>query len=592
METIPSRLAVVGILCWDEYVNIYAETLRFVAWKLNRTGCDVIRFGCAGALATCTSINSTGARELTNNDRAKICTSCMIAQKLISVQAVFEANSKRVTEVESAALFINTLQQRLAINNKISDVLDMEYAGFKLCRIAFFDFAMVHKLGVESELVAYTAGRFVAGVSDLIKLLHLFELFQKNNRITHLIYVNGNYSQNSLACQFFNKYGVICLSVEPQLTSQHILNRILFKLHRIELQPEGICSVIDASESSVLRNAVACSSVFRNFGARINGGDFNAYTSLCEDDISSKEAQDLNQFMKGHHRIHSFFLSSEDELIPHVVTHGFLGDIGNNKLGNYKSQYEFTVYLLKEAARKPNIGFIVRIHPRMAINKRDMFESAEHRRYRSLLSENEIPRNVLILYGDNKISSYFIISISDLVLVSWSTIGLEALLLGVSVISVFPSHLMYPITSFSLQPTTQEEMEQALFCESNFGVPQNKKLMNWISFAYEGQFFATAAQRNREGTLGRLFRIVYRIFTSIGEYGTLAWTIDAIFLRSVKFDYDRLFVKNYKWSNLIRSPRDPSAKMLDKYRKRNHALLAEYGHKINISKETGRSPRF
>ncbi|MFX8327866.1 hypothetical protein ABTL71_19595, partial [Acinetobacter baumannii] len=61
--------------------------------------------------------------------------------------------------------------------------------------------------------------------------------------------------------------------------------------------------------------------------------------------------------------------------------------------------------------------------------------------------------NVLALHGDCPISSYFLVSRSSLVIVSWSTVGLEALLLGRPTIALFPEKLMYPVADFNGQPT-------------------------------------------------------------------------------------------------------------------------------------------
>jgi hypothetical protein len=219
----------------------------------------------------------------------------------------------------------------------------------------------------------------------------------------------------------------------------------------------------------------------------------------------------------------------------------------------------------------------------MAVNKRDPFESEEHLRYKCILTEQEIPKNVLILFGDSKVSSYFIINESDLVIISWSTIGLEALLLGAPVISAFPNYLMYPLASFSKQPETQAEMEKAMFGNSNFGEPQNARLLSWVGLAFETQFFATTAPRGRGGVFGKLYRGIYKLVKRVGGYQALAGAVDAVFLRNVKLEHERLFVK--KQSNTLHGRINEYlvTGMLRRYRKKYRNQLAEYGSEIRRS---------
>ncbi|CAG1003589.1 hypothetical protein MTYP_03105 [Methylophilaceae bacterium] len=570
----------VAIICLDGAVPLYANTLRFVAWKLRVEGGSVIRFGCDGILETCTSINSTGKIGLSGSEREKICQRCRAAQQEIATKTFFEVNEKDKLADENAVRFLDEVKDRLASGSRVADVLDMSYAGLPLCRIAFFDYSIVTKLAPESNLDALSADRFVAGVSDLIKLIHAFERFRKQHDITHIVYLNGNYTQNSLARHIFGEKGVICLSVEPQLTSQRVLNRVMLAPDRLSLHPEGLFH-FDLGNLSIDRNKLAdAQNVLLNFGARIKGADFNAYTSLDGQAIAAEEVGRFEKFLKTHKRITSFFLSSEDELTPHMITHGVSEVANPNPLGPYRTQLEFTSYLLAEAASHPEVGFVIRLHPRMAANKRDHFESEEHRRYKSLLAELNVPENVFVLYGDSKISSYFVISESDLVVISWSTIGLEALLLGVPVIAVFPGYLMYPLAMLSKQPINQGELESALCSNSNFGVADDKKLLAWMGMAFEGQFFATAAPRGRRRLLDKIYWVVYLISKRTGMIGAIYWLVNTILLRQVVIDTVRLLHRRENETPGTEVFQKASLQLLTRYRDKYRQLLEAYGLKI------------
>lgn len=570
----------VAIICLDGAVSLYADTLSFVAWKLQDKGVDVVRFGCNGILETCTSINSTGKIGLSGSEKERICQRCRTAQQEVISKACFEVNDQDETADDNAVRFLDEVKEKLASGSRVADILDMSYAGLPLCRIAFFDYSIVTKLAPGSVLDAPSADRFVAGINDLIKLLRAFERFRKQYGVTHIVYVNGNYTQNTLARYVFGEKGVICLSVEPQLTSQHVLNHVMLAPDRLSLHPEGLFH-FDVGNLSIDKNKLAdTQNVLTNFGARIKGADFNAYTSLDGQYIATEEVRRFEKFLETHKRITSFFLSSEDELTPHIVTHGISEVANPNPLGPYRTQLEFTTYLLVEAASHPEVGFVIRLHPRMAANKRDHFESEEHLRYKSLLAGLNVPENVLVLYGDSKISSYFVISESDLVVISWSTIGLEALLLGVPVISAFPCYLMYPLTMLSKQPINQGEMERALFSNSNFGVTDDKKLLAWMSMAFEGQFFVTAAPRGRGGMLGKLYRVVYRISEKTGMLDIIYWLVNAFLLRQVVIDSERLLHRKEKETSGGEDFQKASRQLLTGYRNKYQQLLGAYGLKI------------
>lgn len=568
----------VALLCLDGDVWLYAETLKFLAWKLRFEGVRVIRIGCSGILDACTSINSVGKQGGDN-----VCNRCQVAQRGISADTFYEIGRADGVLSEDALLFLGQVKSRLEFG-KISDVLDMQFYNMPLCRIAFFDFAIVTKLAPSSELTIENVNRFVAGVSDLLKLQNAFKRFKELHNISHLIFVNGNYSQNTFARNFFGGNGVACLSVEPQLTSQHILSKVMLVPSRLFLKPEGL---LHGDAGNITLDAEIVSSVeslLENFGARIQGGDFNAYTSLNQQGISTEEVAQVEQFIKDHVRIHSFFLSSEDELTPHFVTHGVEAIPEPNPLGPYRTQLEFTTYLLKEAQKYPEIGFIIRLHPRMAVNKRDHFESEEHTRYKELLRNTNIPKNVHILYGDSKISSYFVISKSNLVIISWSTIGLEALLLGIPVVAIFPNYLMYPITAFTEQPSNLIEMNSSLFAATDWGRGNDRNLLVWMSMAFEGRFYSTAAPRGRGGKWGKLYRGAYRVVKKLGVYGILAWIVNLIYLRNVTFNYENLLAYE-KRGIKVRSDGDV-LELLREYRKNNNELLESYWDRlINSGKD-------
>lgn len=574
------KIGSVAVICLDGAVSMYADSLSFVAWKLRREGMDVVRFGCEGVLDTCTSINSTGMTDLVAADKEIICRRCRAAQREIAARNAVRAGRNDTAYDGEALQFLAEVGRRLGSSGKAAEVLDMTYRGYPLCQIAFFDFSIVTKLAFDTALRTDSIQRFIAGVRDLITLLNAFERVSKAHNLSHIVYVNGNYTQHTLARSYFGQRGVVCLSVEPQLTSQHALNRIMLAPGRLVLEPDGLYPEAAQTSRPLSGSIKDAAGVLKNFGARIRGADFNAYTSLDGQLIAAPEVDRLKNFLSRHARIHSFFLSSQDELVPHIITHGVSSVSDANPLGPFRNQLEFTTYLMRLAAQCSDVGFVIRLHPRMAANKRDRFESEEHIRYRDLLASEEIPENVLILFGDSKVSSYYVISKSDLVIVSWSTIGLESLLLGVPVIAAFPGYLMYPIERFVRQPTNRKEMEALLEGKAQSARLDDLALITWMSMAFEGQFFATAAPRGLGGIYGKAYRVLYRLAKKTGAYRLLAEVINRLFLREVKVDPQRLLHTAHGKFLGQEIGADDLIDLLREYRKTNCRLLDEYDRRI------------
>jgi len=509
---------VFGILTLDSTVNLYAEIERFISWKLVQEKIQVVQIGCSSALTACTSINSLGKRVIGSpSEQQAICSRCRKSQDRVFSTQVFSI--ERLFR-DAHQLFIDELRTKLLETKHLPSVIDKEFDGYAVCKIAFFDYSILTKTNLQTEMNDELIMRFCNGVRDILILIENLKTFLKQNKIDYLLYINGNYSQNTIARLISKKYAVKCFSIEPQLTSQALFSRVSFLEDRFKLESEMLLKYSNSLATS--KNSLQ--KLLTNFGARIDGADFNAYTSLNGNLTSIGDWLKFNQFLANYSRIHVFFMSSEDELIPHIVAHELPPPFDESYGAPYSNQVEFTTYFIEQAKLHPKIGFLIRMHPRMAVNKRNNFESEEHIRYKKLLERLSIPPNLFILTGDNQLSSYYLISKSDLVIVAWSTIGIEALLMGKRVLSVFPKYLMYPLAKYSRQPVTFKEISHALFGLSEFGEVNQKNFIAWASNAYETQFSPVFARRGSAGILRKLAagmmmvsgnNLVYRLLASI-----------------------------------------------------------------------------
>ncbi len=89
--------------------------------------------------------------------------------------------------------------------------------------------------------------------------------------------------------------------------------------------------------------------------------------------------------------------------------------------------------LIQFAEKRDDIQLIVRIHPREGANKREQVRS-QHLELLKNSFANQVFKNCQIIWPEENISSYDLGEIADVVLTTWSTIGLEMARLGVPVL--------------------------------------------------------------------------------------------------------------------------------------------------------------
>jgi hypothetical protein len=548
--------ASVGILMLDGAIPMYADTLHYLTFEMRRNGIEVKLIGCAGGLNTCISLRSNfQGKPLSREQRKATCHACQRAQTELgaSLRRVFE----RDLDPESAAL-LKHVETKLREEDTLAHIVEACSVSDEICKIAFFDFSVNHKVNLSTRLTTEQKADFLDAVADLVALRTYFERVATSEDLGALLYINGNYSQNQLAYRVFARHGIPCLSIEPQLSSSSARNAVTLVPERIKLFPTALAGIDENRplSASDLNHGLS------HFFARIAGNEFNAYTRLSADHASLAETRLVREFFERYSDVRSYFLSSEDELHAHEVAFGQT---------TTDSQIDVLKKFLAEVILHPAIGFVVRLHPRMAANKRNHFSSPEHARYVELLSQQKLPDNVLVLLGDCPISSYYIASKSSLVIVSWSTIGLETLLLGRPTIALFPEKLMYPIRAFNGQPEDRAGIFALAFASNVEVAVRSVPLLNWVAYAYQQQFTLVPVPRSSNPFFSS--RLYTWAFNRAKRHGLL----------DLWFRGDRLWLSLRRI--LSRKPATDAAKMnkLAQYRQAADLLFRRYGENLGIT---------
>lgn len=148
------------------------------------------------------------------------------------------------------------------------------------------------------------------------------------------------------------------------------------------------------------------------------------------------------------------YSSSMDEFVAVNELMGALGMSYGVDPRPYPDQVSWMRALCAWVGSRPDLQLVIRLHPRIGAGRRFFEPASEYAQLREILSET--PDNVLVVWPEDKVSSYNLAEIADAALVAWSTIGLELARFGVPVVSSFPDVCPFPVRSFIAFAETPE----------------------------------------------------------------------------------------------------------------------------------------
>lgn len=528
LAEVKERSENIAVVTFDSAVRDYNEILRYLSLLFIKEKFNIIKIGCDEALSSCTSKYSRYSAFPNLKMQVDTCKSCKNLQKKISSNLDFNIknteNQQKIYKSYEKKLFWYAEQ-----SGGFRELLNYEYQGYPVGRNAYFDFSINGKVSLISKLSSYELENFVLGIVDQIRLVDFFCNLINEVNFTKIIYINGNYSQNTLIRQISKMHGdVSCLSVEPQFSEGGFFYKICFAEDRIPLSQHWNQQIKTEPNRVEKISEFEVVETLKIFKHRYLGNSFNSYTAFGKDKNLVSEQRSIEILKRNYDRVISVFMSSSDEVVPHIETHSNDGltNINSENIFNFDDQFSLFKYLIEFCNQNSNIVVLVRLHPRMAKNKRDSFGSKEGKFFQEFVDQTKMPGNLVVIAADKKLSSYYLLLLSDLVLVTWSTIGLEASLLGKKVIATFPERLMYPLTSLSNQPQSREELTSALLGEIELGVSDDEALLKWLVVNYNNIFCRIGAVRG----ITRINKFIKRIFLILTKFNIVYYLYVKLFL--------------------------------------------------------------
>ena len=493
----------VAIVNFDAVIGLYQDTSVFFK-RVFESGNNVTHLGCNKGLTRCTNFLSHGNRideTWLLKNRESICLRCRKEQaRLADKGSIFldpELDGLNVTQRQIIADLASIKSAAASL------FLSVEYDGAALGLKAFFDFSMFNKLSHRSQLNSDQIADFLEHLKDAFFVWNFIDRSLRTKRFDAAIYVNGNYSLNAVARERLNRSGVKCWSIEYSWANSVIEKRVYLERDRLEHRRDwSRLEAVKAKYQCSLSDGLTAIDGFRS---RVQGVDANSYSSRARTESWDR----FDQFRQRFKELVSIFVSSGDELLTHEVVYGFVQDTRY-----FKDQSEWLRFLISNA--NPEVGYVVRLHPRLKPNKRDSVQAEEYVRLADALAAAHGMNNFLILEADESISSYYVLLHSALSVVSWSMMALESVVLGIPTIACFPKNMSFPIEKMGPEPESVAEIRSYVRREQ---IPlrtlaHEVEMVTWISIIFSGIGMKIPGVRHARNLPVRLWAKIHQVLLS------------------------------------------------------------------------------
>lgn len=430
--------------CPEAGVAPFYLAMEMVAHSLYARGHDVYFASCQNSFSRCV-VKLSITKELSERDHDLVCGNC-------------KSNMKRMGEPFQFNRIMLSNYEEAGLDEKISDmiaswdgdIVDFEYDGEKLGRISQFDLCLGWKIisrdGMTPKIISHYKDILHTVVKTYIMSKKLIE-----EKAIERVFVFNQYGPNMAVYRAAIRCGalpkIMSISSHAGVDRRYIwftnngprhfymtLARQWDKISRIPMPAGAIERVSEDIESRFTSNSVhvyspnkdfAISDIREKIGLRTDRRTIVVFTS-SPDEIKAQEAAD-------------------DGLRLSIPVPDFI----------FPDQIAWLADIKRLASLRDDLQFCIRIHPREAANRRDSIYS-EHLTYiQDVLSG--LPENIVVIWPQDSTSSYDLLDAADMVMTSWSTMGLESARLGIPVLSVFQRIVGCPVGDFIRVPETPSE---------------------------------------------------------------------------------------------------------------------------------------
>ena len=437
------------IIVFSPYSGIWAHQLQQIQLfqKYDFTEFEIIMISCGGLLNRNCAVFDSFGEEFDQKKQDQLCKKCQVSSNMSSttLNVVDVKLSDYLTSQE------RTDHLKIAKTISFADLVNLEVDGYKIGRLTAFETLIKYKktdflLNHREE--QYWRNGIYQGLVTQLASKRIVDKFQPD---LVLVY-SPQYAAGSVfgeVCQV-NSIPVYFLEGSVHLSERYKALHVWNWNHHGLLDPaigtfkgaNNVC--ISRSERRRIRKHLLITEQSKSFAA-----------------YSTKKKKYFDVFLEfkipEDKKIVLCALSSTDEIFSGCI----IGKIPMSHFEGkvFQTQFDWIHETIELAKEHEEIFFIIRLHPRMASNKRENITSPEIEKWRELLAV--LPKNVGVDYPENNrsVSNYF--DQIDLLITGWSSTAIDAMSRGVPALSYdaevawFPKEVVHACRS-------REEYKSAL----------------------------------------------------------------------------------------------------------------------------------
>jgi hypothetical protein len=411
-------------------------------------------------------------------EKNRVCDKCLDNSRFVSKN--FNSPLVMVNKIINPSH--NQISNEIAnLNN--SNWLNYEIDNFKVGRIAFYEFALRHKifsLTIPDSLFP----EYISELRNVITGLSEARRILENTRPDSLILYNSRYSINNIFRKAAERLNIPVYTLNFSGNWDNYTARAT--LFKSEDDFFGISKSnewtyfrnvpLDLSEISEVKDTLS-SLVFPN-----NNWNWSTGSKLLN-------SEDLKKFfgVKKEQKIIVLTLSSADELVALEVSEVLKDRVGYQQGLNFTDLEEWLNSVILIAEKNPSLFFIIRLHPRDFPGARNLKNKSEQgQRIENFFSSKSIPNNVYVNYPNQNISIYDIMRITHLLINQSSSIGAEFACFGVPILHSNPQMLFAYPKELGNNLEDKEQFEKTIFTMLN---SQESLLLNRQLIAFRWMYF-------------------------------------------------------------------------------------------------------
>jgi hypothetical protein len=439
-----------------------------------------------------------------------VCRSC-----LQSVQAVEKVHSSEMARL-SAYLGSEDLRKSSEVAREAlrERSLNAVVLGVPVGKVALYEFTLAHKK-MSTELTPDQWEEYGIYLDNSVRSLLAFSKYLESFPTEVIVAFSPQYSAINSCMQYAIQRGIRVLFIESGTSLAHRLG----SLRVWDWHVHGLVNPALKYWGNSDRNKVdkaSAKAVTSHFRELLVGRHFAVFSPP----MMSKAVNVRQKFQIAEaQRVVLLTLSSYDEAYAALLIGGFPVDKVFSSV--FRTQAEWLRAVIKWVRQRPEIFLIIRVHPRDFPNKRESVRSEQADALTELLKDP--PRNVGVNWPSDNISLYNLLDCVDVVTTGWSVTAVEALILGVPVVTYdqrlpsYPKDIIYTGTDAE---TYFSNLDEALVAGWSFSNVVNG--FRWMAYNFT-QCTVTVSkthgrhERASRGFLERVFNRLKLHYPAVGK---------------------------------------------------------------------------